>query len=104
MARWKESLSKFDATVQYVPGKDDMGAIVMSRYAYLACKAINYASFLVSTESYRERKGIMEQELAEGKVVVCRDFLNTPGNPGRCVWGAEGCHAFVSFRPRGSLW
>ena len=33
-ARWHETLSKFDLTVQYMPGKDNVVADAMSRFAY----------------------------------------------------------------------
>ena len=38
-ARWHQTLSKFDITVQYVPGKTHIVADAMSRYAYPASKA-----------------------------------------------------------------
>ncbi len=37
-ARWLEVLSKFDLSVQNVPGKDKVVADAMSRFAYPACK------------------------------------------------------------------
>ena len=35
-ARWHETMSKFNITVQYIPGKDNVVADAMSRYAYPA--------------------------------------------------------------------
>ena len=39
-ARWHETLSKFQIEVKYIPGKDNIPADCMSRYAYPASKAL----------------------------------------------------------------
>ena len=44
-ARWHETFSKFDLTVQYVAGKDNLVEDAMSRFAYPACKAFQDTSF-----------------------------------------------------------
>ena len=44
-ARWPERLSKFDLTVEYLPGKDNVVADALSRFAYPACKAFQDTSF-----------------------------------------------------------
>ena len=68
-ARWHEILSKFDLTVKYVPGKDNVVADAMSRFAYPACKAFQDNSFHGSVESHAEMKKIIEEELAESRSV-----------------------------------
>ena len=44
-ARWHETLSKFDLEVKYVPGKSNLGADAMSRFAYPASKAMQDCSW-----------------------------------------------------------
>ena len=68
-ARWHETLSKFDLTVQYVPGKDNVVADALSRYAYPASKAFQDTSFHGSEASRQEMKKIIEEELEEGRMV-----------------------------------
>ena len=68
-ARWHETLSKFDLTVQYMPGKDNVVADALSRFAYPACKAFQDTSFHGSEEARLEMKKIIEEELAEGRTV-----------------------------------
>ena len=53
-ARWHEVLSKFDLSVQYVPGKDNVVADAMSRFAYPACKTFQDVSTHGSEEARRE--------------------------------------------------
>ena len=61
-ARWHETLSKFDITVQYVPGKDHIVADAMSRYAYPASNALQDCPWHGSTEDAKRMKEIMEEE------------------------------------------
>ena len=68
-ARWHETLSKFDLTVQYVPGANNVVADAMSRFAYPACKAFQDVSFHGSAEAREEVKRIIEEELEEGRMV-----------------------------------
>ena len=68
-ARWHETLSKFDLTVQYLPGKDNVVADALSRFAYPACKAFQDSSFHGSEEARQEMKKIIEEELEEGRMV-----------------------------------
>ena len=62
-ARWHEVLSKFDLTVQYVPGKDNVVADAMSRFAYPACKTFQDVSTHGSEEARREAKKILKKNL-----------------------------------------
>ena len=68
-ARWHETLSKFDLTVQYMPGKDNVVADALSRYAYPACKAFQDSSFHGNEEARKEMKAIIAEELREGRTV-----------------------------------
>ena len=43
-ARWHEQLSTFDLKLQHIPGKDNVVADAMSRYAYPACQACQATS------------------------------------------------------------
>ena len=79
-ARWHETLSKFDLTVQYFPGEENVVADAMSRYAYPACKAFQDASFHGSEQARWEMKKIVEEELAEGRLV---GLVTGPGENGR---------------------
>ena len=56
LARWRESLSKFDLQVQYLPGKDNVVADALSRFAYPACKAFQDVSFHGSAQASEEMK------------------------------------------------
>ena len=69
-ARWHETLSKFDLTVQYIPGRDNVVADAMSRFAYPACKAFQDSSFHGSQAAREQMKEIIQQELEEGRVVL----------------------------------
>jgi hypothetical protein len=55
-ARWHEVLSKFDLSVQYVPGKDNVVADAMSRFAYPACKTFQDVSSHGSAEAREDVK------------------------------------------------
>ena len=55
-ARWHEVLSNFHLSVQYVPGKDNVVADAMSRFAYPACKTFQDVSTHGSEEARREAK------------------------------------------------
>ena len=41
LARWHETLAKFDLTVVYFPGKDNTVADCLSRWAYPASKGMS---------------------------------------------------------------
>ena len=68
-ARWHEVLSKFDLTVQYVPGKENVVADAMSRFAYPACKAFQDVSVHGSAKARDDVKRIIAEELAEARTV-----------------------------------
>ena len=54
--RWHEVLSKFDIEVRYVPGKTNIIADAMSRYAYPASKALQDCSWHGSAEDANAMK------------------------------------------------
>ena len=76
-ARWHETLSKFDLTVQYVPGPENVVADALSRFAYPASKAFQDSSFHGGEEAREEMRRIIEEELAESRNVGLV-FLNDP--------------------------
>jgi hypothetical protein len=82
-ARWHEILSKFDLTVQYVPGKDNVVADAMSRFAYPACKTSQDESRHGSAAARAEVKQIIEEEVREGRTVGMIAWEKDPTGPGR---------------------
>ena len=68
--RWHELLSKFDLTIQYIPGKDNVVADALSRFAYPAAKAFQDTSFHGSEQARLEMKEIVEEEREEERQMV----------------------------------
>ena len=54
--RWHELLSKFNLTVLYIPGKDNVVADAMSRWAYPASKSFQDVSMHGSAASKVEKE------------------------------------------------
>ena len=78
-ARWHETLSKFDLTIFYVPGKDNVVADALSRWAYPACKAFQDVSWHGSALSKQEMQEIIEEEKQEEKQVnICVHDFSRP--------------------------
>ena len=50
-ARWHETLSKFELSVEYLPGPENIVADALSRWAYPACKGFQDTSFHGSAEA-----------------------------------------------------
>ena len=63
--RWHETLSKFKVEVTYIPGKENVAADAMSRYAYPAGSALQDCSWHGSAQDSEEMKKIIEEEEAE---------------------------------------
>ena len=80
-ARWHETLSQFNLQVQYMPGKDNIIADAMSRYAYPASSAREDVSFHGSATAHEEMKKIIAKEIAEGRLVGLL-HLGGGDNPG----------------------
>ena len=64
-ARWHQKLSQFRLSVQYVPGKDNMVADAMSRWAYPASQAGGDVSMHGNLQDVEEMKQILEDEKLE---------------------------------------
>ena len=80
-ARWHETLSKFDLTVQYICGKDNVVADAMSRFAYPACKAFQDTSFHGSEAARLEMKEIIQSELEEGNTIALIRWTDDDDHP-----------------------
>ena len=78
--RWHETLSKFDLQVQYVPGKDNLVADALSRWAYPASKALQDCSWHGSAKDWEEMQKIMQEELEDGKMVGLASHLTQGGS------------------------
>ena len=68
-ARWHETLSKFDLSVEYLPGPENVVADALSRWAYPACKAFQDTSFHGSTEAQEQMREIEREEKADERQV-----------------------------------
>jgi len=70
-ARWHETLSQFNLSVEYVPGKDNVVADALSRFAYPASSSREDVSLHGSAAAEAEVRKLVEQEIREGKMVGC---------------------------------
>ena len=74
--RWHELLSKFNLEISYKPGKTNVPADAMSRWAYPACKALNDVSTHGSKEDSLEVKELIaledKEDLEEKKVSAAK--------------------------------
>ena len=83
-ARWHQIFSKFDLTVGYIPGKENMIADVLSRWAYPASQALRDVSKHGSAQDKEEMEKIIEEEQEEEKYCMWISLKDQP-NP-RNVW------------------
>ena len=71
-ARWHETFSQFRVEVRYIPGKDNIVADAMSRFAYPATSAREDVSFHGSAKSKEEVTKMIEQERREERECEAR--------------------------------
>ena len=103
-ARWHEMLSKFDIKVVYNPGKDNLVADALSRWAYPASQGLADVSKHGNLESTLEAKEIIEEEKREEKEseklvgivtvdrsphMYCREKLLGKSSDGTCQVGTK---------------
>ena len=102
-ARWHETLSKFDLTVQYMPGKDNIVADALSRFAYPACKAFQDVSFHGSETAREEMKKIIAEEILEGRQVGLITGIGGV-EKGRLMLVAGRCSRGYQIPPSSGVW
>ena len=76
--RWHELLSKFDLEVAYIPGKDNVVADALSRWAYPASQAFADVSIHGSAEDDEDMHALIEEEEKAGRkcnVVQVEDLV-----------------------------
>ena len=66
-ARWHQKLSRFDITVQYIQGKNNVVADALSRYAYPASQPSADVSWHGSLRDLTEMEAIIAEEEKEEK-------------------------------------
>lgn len=76
-------MSKLDLTIQYVPGKDNVVADAMSRFAYPACKTFQDVSRHGSVNARLEMKEIIAEELREARTVAMITWEASPSDARR---------------------
>ncbi len=69
-AKWHQKLSQFNITVVHVPGKDNVAADALSRWAYPASQSFNDISWHGSKEDDDKMKRIIEEEKREEKACL----------------------------------
>ena len=75
-ARWHETLSQFRLEVQYIPGKENVVADAMSRWAYPATSAREDVSFHGSWQAKEDVRKMLQKEKQEE-----RDCATPQGRP-----------------------
>ncbi len=68
-ARWHETLSQFNLTVEYYPGKENLNADAMSRFAYPASSSREDVCFHGSAASHAEVTKLIQRENEEGRML-----------------------------------
>ncbi len=78
-SRWHELLSRFNIVVQYIPGKDNVVADALSRWAYSASKCHPDVSHNGTAEDDEEMTKIEEQERKEEMETLVMPIRLTQG-------------------------
>ena len=66
-ARWHEFLSRFDLSVEYIKGEDNVAADALSRWAYPASQGYRDVSIHGNAEGDEEMNALIEQEKREAR-------------------------------------
>ena len=80
-ARWLQTLSKFDLSVGYIPGKENTIADVLSRWAYPASEAFLDVSKHGSSKDVEELREILSREKSEEKDCMLIRLRHEPITP-----------------------
>ena len=68
-ARWHETMSQFNLSVEYLPGKENLVADAFSRFAYPASSIREDVSFHGSAAAHAEVSELLEKEVRENRIV-----------------------------------
>ena len=98
-------MSKFNLKVEYVPGKDNVVADAMSRWAYPASAALHDCSWHGSAQDWAEMQAILQEKLEAGKMVGLIPSL-APGSSfllmgelapqATTQWCVKGCYGVTT--------
>ena len=94
-ARWHELLSKFEVSVAYIPGKDNVVAEALSRWAYTASQAFADASIHGSEKDDAEMRQIIGQKRKMEwacSVIKIQEVIPTLEERGKELLEKEGKH------------
>ena len=84
-ARWHETLSQFDLTIEYLPGPENVVADAMSPFAYPASSSREDDSFHGSREAKAEMEEIIKRELEEERLVQVAKVQHEDGRTVLCI-------------------
>ena len=86
-SRWHQILSKFDLSVGYIPGKENMIADILSRWAYPASQAMRDISKHGTAQDKEEVASLLHEEMEEEANCVWLLRKESPKNPSTRVCG-----------------
>ena len=100
-ARWHQILSKFDLTVGYIPGKENVIADILSRWAYPASQALRDVSKHGSAQDREEAKEEIRKEKEEEKYCMWVKIKQQPNARNKYIRGiGEGDRPRFHFKAR----